>query len=461
MEFENRASKTYYSNYLKAVEKIKTIDINDKAAAYKSQLSQMEMNLKNIQKFEKNIDLSSLTDEFNQYKNAINSIDTQKSTTKDEDALKKSIDSLFLLLNETKFNSENIDLQVENSTKPIERDLNIFKTKFPTVDTKIHEDRIKDFQSKFRMMLEGGATQINNTNTLKEDIEHILLLKNLSWQDVEDEYFIYGSHNPTGNLYLPDYIWSQAGIDKLQQILEEYTQRFASFQAKYDINELVNLYQFDSRNTGLIAKDGNNHDYKTSSIISFAKDLLNKTKTELYDVNVKLKALEDVSDFVVEHYFNNKVNALKWINASNLFSNIPAIVEVGKKHQELWDTYGSLEDYKDKLRNNSIKRAKLVHLPKAVKHDDEIEALAKIAFEQKGWNEEVLKVILLGHDWRAERNSEFIIGRVYDIAIAAKQKTGMCMLYNATMRQEDVGGRFSLPFISSYNSKAIAEENIN
>lgn len=301
MEFENRASKTYYSSYLKAVEKIKTIDINDKAAAYKSQLSQMEMNLKNIQKFEKNIDLSSLVDEFSQYKNAINSIDNQKSTSKDEEALKKSINSLFLKFNETKFNSENIDLQVENSTKPIERDLNNFKKKFPTVDTKIYEDKIKDFQSKFRKMLEGGAANIKDTNTLKDDIEYILLLKNLGWQDVEDEYFIYGSHNPTGNLYLPDYIWSQAGTDKLETILEEYCQRFDAFQSKYNVNELTNLYQIDSRNTALIAKDGNNHDYKTSSVVTFAKDLLNKTKTELYDVNVKLKALDEVSEFVVEN----------------------------------------------------------------------------------------------------------------------------------------------------------------
>ncbi|MDX2173174.1 MAG: hypothetical protein SFY56_08645 [Bacteroidota bacterium] len=461
MEPTNRAAVTYYRTFQKALEKIAEIDPTAKSVAYKSQLSQLELNLKNIKKIEPSYDTKSLEAEVNKYKNTINSQDKSKSLDKDLLALNKGFDHFSKILAETKLNFDNIDLQVKNSVEPINRDIANFKKNHPTYDTTEFETRVKEFQQKFRAKLEGAASNNKNTLSLRDDLEHTLMLQHLGWRDVEDEDFIYGSHNPTGNLYLPDYIWSQAGIEKLQSILDEYTKRIVDFTAKYDLQELNSLYEInkdgdvDSIRRG---EDGDN--YKQNTVVSFVKISADKAKAQLATVRTELKALEEVSDFEVETYFNKKIDALKWIHLAKIFNKYNRIVEIGKKYQEVWDAYGSIDEYKETIKKNSLKRAKLVRLPKAAKHDEEIEALTKVAFESKGWNEEVLKVILLGHDWRLERNSEFIIGRVYDVAIAAKQKSGVCMLYNATMRQEDVGGRFSSPFISSYNSKAIAEENI-
>ncbi len=461
MEPTNRAAITYYRTFQKALEKIAEIDPTSKSAAYKSQLSQLEINLKNVKKIEPDYDTSALEAEVEKYKNTITSQDKSKSLDKDLIALNKGFEYFEKILRETKFNIDSIDYQVKSSVEPINRDIAIFKKNHPTYDTKPFEDKVLDFQQKFRAKLEGAASENRNTHTLREDLENTVSLKHLGWSDVEDEDFIYGSHNPTSNPYLPNYIWSQAGIEKLQSILEEYTKRLVTFIAKYDLKELNSLYEINVEgDVESIRRDPQGDNYKQSTVVSFVQISASDAKAQLAAVRTELKVLEEVSDFVVETYFSKKVEALKWIHLAKIFNKYDRLVEIGNKYQDAWNAYGSLDDYKEKIRQNSIKRAKLVKLPKAAKHDDEIEALAKVAFETKGWNEEVLKVILLGRDWRLERNSEFIIGRVYDVAIAAKQKTGVCMLYNATMRQEDVGGRFSSPFISSYNSKAIAEENI-
>lgn len=460
MEPTNRAAITYYRTFQKALEKIAEIDPTAKSAAYKSQLSQLEINLKNIKKIEPGYDVSVLETQLEKYKNTIDSQDKSKSLDKDLAALKKGFEIFDKLLSETKLNFDGIELTVKGTVEPINRDIAIFKKNHPDYDTSEFESKVADFQQTLRAKLQGAASENKDTHKLKDDLEHAVGLKHVSWRDVEDEDFIYGSHNPTSNPYLPDYIWSQAGIDKLVSIVEEYSTRADQFLAKYSKHELQQLYAIDSDGKA-IAKDTNSRgDFKSNSILSVLTNALKSPSEELKEARMQLKALEEVTDFEVEKYFNKRLDALKWVNLGQIFNNVPALTEIGAKYQELYHALGNIDQYKERLVENSIKHAKKVKLPKAAKQDEEIETLAKVAFESKGWNEEVLKVILLGHDWRLERNSEFIIGRVYDVAIASKQKTGRCMLYAATMRQEDVGGRYSTPFISSYNSKAIAEENI-
>ena len=102
-----------------------------------------------------------------------------------------------------------------------------------------------------------------------------------------------------------------------------------------------------------------------------------------------------------------------------------------------------------------------MYLPKAVNQDSDLENLIKTAFEHKGWNEEVVKVILLSHDWDLERK-DLVLGRVIHAAIASKKVDGDCLLYNATIRQEFAGDNsYSAAYLYSYTSKYIAEENIN
>ncbi len=459
MEPTNRAAVTYYRTFQKALEKIAEIDPAVKSAAYKSQLSQLELNLKNIKKIEPGYDTSGLEAEIEKYKSTINSQDKSKSLDKDLLALNKGFDHFEKILKETKLNFDNIDLQVKSAVEPINRDIAIFKKNHPDYNTVELENKVFDFQNKFREKLEGTKSKNSDINNLKKDLEYVIKLPNLGWQDYEDDDFIHGSHNPTGNPYLPDYIWSQAGIDKLQSILGSYPARLTEFLAKYDLNELNTLYT--TKNDGSIEPANENyHDHKTNTLISFLRDYVRKIPSELKEAKNELASFQETGDFIVENYFNKKIHALRWIHLSKVFAKHTKIAEVAAKFQEVYDAYGNVANYKELIRQNSVKRAKSVKMPKAAKHDTEIEALAKTAFENKGWNEEVLKVNLLGQDWRLERNSEWIIGRVYDVAIAAKQKSGICMLYIATMRQEDVGDRYSSPFISSYSSKAIAEENI-
>ncbi len=112
MEPSNRAAVSYYKTFCKAVEKIQTIDPVAKSAAYKSQLSQMEINLKNIKKIEPEYNASELEAEIEKYKSAIESLDSKKSLDKDLLAIQKGFDILNKLLLETKMNFDNVQVKL-------------------------------------------------------------------------------------------------------------------------------------------------------------------------------------------------------------------------------------------------------------------------------------------------------------------------------------------------------------
>lgn len=460
MEPTNRAAITYYRTFKKAIEKIEEIDPVAKSGAYKSQLSILEINIKNIKKIEPNYDTSELESEIDLYKNKIDAQDKNKSLDKDLKEINKGIDFLFNILNETKFNTDNIDFQVKSSTESFIRDINIFKKNHPEYNLKFAEDKVIEFQNKFREKLEKSNQEKVKINDLDKDLKFVLYPDFLSYRDFEGEDYIYGTHNPTGDPYLPNYIWSGAGIDKLQSIMDSYPNRVTEFLTKYNIEELNGFYEINSQGNIEIQQD-KLRDYKANTIKKHLSDYLNKADSSALNIaKEQLKGVQEVADFVVENYFNNKIEAYRWIFITQIFIKSSKLNEIAEVYKKVIDYYGSIEDYKNLIRQNSIKNAKKVSPPKAVKEDAEIESSLKIAFEQKGWNEEVLKVYLLSNDWRLERNSDFIIGRVYDAALVAKQKTGICMLYILTMRQEQIGDKFNTPFIDSYSSRAIAEENI-
>ncbi|MBL7922318.1 MAG: hypothetical protein JNJ40_18530 [Bacteroidia bacterium] len=452
MEPTNRAAITYYRTFQKVLEKIAEIDPTAKSAAYKSQLSQMELNLKNIKKIEPDFDVSVMVAEVEKYKNTITNQDGTKALDKDLAALNISLNGLSKYLNETKLNTDNIDLTMEGSTKPILRDIAIFKKNHPKHNITELENKVKDFENSLRIKLNGASSDHKNAKEQLKELEETIYLPYLTWRDYEHEDFIYGSHNPNGDPYLPDYIWSQNGINKLQSILNSYPLRAEKYLAKYGPHKLET-----SNSAGRKQSANSVSEYKSSAETSF---LINFIKNNsLKDARMRLAEVEEKMDFVVDFYFERMVNAYRIINASKLTDNAE-LNAVAKIHQSMVDKLGDMDNYRNLVLENTIKNAKKVFMPKAKIENAEMEQLAKIALESRGWNETVLKVNLLDFDWRLERNTDFITGRVFAASIATKKENGLCMLYTATIRQEQIGERFAQPILYSYTSKYIAEENI-
>lgn len=452
MEFTNRATKTYYGSFLKAIEKIKTIDIAAKAAAYKSQLSQLEVNLKNIKKLEPQLDVSELEIEYEKYKYVIDGIDSQKSLDKDEELQIKNFEFLYLMLNETKFNFDNIDEKVRTSTEAVERDLKIFKAKHPDYDTKVFDDKIIDFQNKFRAKLEATSNQNSSELQFKKDYLKVIHKPHFSiWT-------LYPDYQKPVELNVPLYQYIPEDLVAFEKILDDYKNGFDSFLSQNDMTE-INKQFVSSTDLGSRMKDTGRLSNEANIVSSMIEDNLNKIDLkQVRDLQNSIQ--ETLTKYHADNYFNTLALAHFWIGLSKLHPNQTEIMAIASEFQKLIDMYGSIENYKSKIRENAKKNAKKVFLPPAEKQDADLEALIKTAFEQKGWNETVLKIHILSHDWQLQRK-DLVVGRVLDAAIASKKEDGDCMLYIATIRQEFAGDdNYSQAYLYSFNNTYIAEENI-
>lgn len=452
MEFTNRATKTYYGSFLKAIEKIKTIDVAGKAAAYKSQLSQLEINLKNIKKLEPQLDVSELEKEYEEYKNAIDGIDSQKSLDKDEELQIKNFEFLYLMLNETKFNFDNIDEKVRTSTDAVERDLKIFKSKYPNYDTKVFDDKIIDFQNKFRAKLEATSNQTSNELQFKKNYLNTIQKPHFSiWT-------LYPDYQKPVELNVPLYQYIPEDLVAFEKILEDYKNGFDSFLSQNDMTE-INKQFVSNSDLGSRMKDTGRLSNEANIVSSMIEDNLNKIDLkQVRDLQNSIQ--ESLTKYEADNYYNTLALAYFWIGLSKLHPNQTEIMAIASEFQKLIDMYGSIENYKSKIRENAKKNAKKVFLPPAEKQDADLEALIKTAFEQKGWNETVLKIHILSHDWQLQRK-DLVLGRVLDAAIASKKEDGDCLLYIATIRQEFAGDdNYSQAYLYSFNNTYIAEENI-
>lgn len=448
MEFTNRATKTYYNNFIKAVEKIETINMIEKPAAYKSQLSQLEINLKNIKKFEPNLDISELESQFNFFKNAISSSDNQKSIEKDLLVINKTFEVLFTKLNETKLNFDNIDLQVRLATEPIERDIKIFKSKYQEYDTTTFSNKVEEFQKKFKSKLENANNENSSKIDIYKDYEKMIKKPHFSiWT-------LYPDYQKPDNLYEDLYQYIPEDIIAFEKILENYKVGFDNFLMTHN-SDLINIQNQDNSNSRNFDMQDTN-DLKASSIVNehINKISVNRAKDLIVEIN------EHTTKFEVDKYFNNLAEAYYWIGLAKLHPNQNQIVAFANQFQEMVNVYGTIEDYQSKIRENGKKIAKKVFMPKAFQSNAELEEISKKAFEAKGWNEIVLKVNILANDWRLERR-DLVLGRVLDVAIASKKQDGDCLLYRASIRQEFAGDdNYAQAYLYSYTNTYIAEENI-
>lgn len=348
MEFTNRATKTYYSNFLKAIEKIKTINMLEKSAAFKSQLSQLEINLKNIKKFEPDLDVSELENQFNSFKNAIEGNNTQKSLDKDLLAINNSFETLCKKLNEAKLNFDSIDLQVKSATEPLERDIKIFENKYPDYDSSSFHQKIIDFQTKFRALLEGANSK--NNETLDFKTEYFKTIKKPHYSI----WTLYPEYQKPENLYAPIYQYTPEDIFAFQNILNNYKNGFDSFLNKNDMNRINSLFiSYDH----LIERNPDRSNYEAISITTIIKDHLHAIDKKR--VNDLMKDInETLTRYEVDKYFNELTEAYYWIGLAKLHPNQSEIVSIANEYQMLYNLYGSIDDYQAKIRTNGKVLAK-------------------------------------------------------------------------------------------------------
>ena len=84
-------------------------------------------------------------------------------------------------------------------------------------------------------------------------------------------------------------------------------------------------------------------------------------------------------------------------------------------------------------------------MPAAVVKSEAVEAEFREAFAAEGWGETIVKIHILSRDWSVLRNNltGVILGRIQTAAICAKKKSGECILYEFTIRQDHTGGGYS------------------
>ena len=98
-------------------------------------------------------------------------------------------------------------------------------------------------------------------------------------------------------------------------------------------------------------------------------------------------------------------------------------------------------------------------MPKAAVVNAGLEAEFKEAFLAEGWNETIVKINILTREWEIVRNSltGAIICRTQSAAIVAKPKSGLCVMYNFTIKQQYTGSGYS-GVSSRYSHGIMADE---
>lgn len=464
MEPTNRAALTYYRNFQKAAEKIAGIDPQSKSAAYKSQLAQLEINLKNIKKIEPGYDTTELESIVTKFAGTINNQETQQSLVKDQEKLEKELDSLFKLLNETKFNADNIEDTVRRSTEYHEKELALFQKKHPSFDTKEYVNKLSEFRDKLRAKLEAFAGNIQSAKDLKEELEkafmpglHLDFYELLTEEEAEKCRHIVNQGIMTDLITI---IPNEVREERMQPFIDRYENQVAMFVNKADKPSLQAAY-IPERETMNYIKANGRLSFEQTQVSQFVKEAIKKAEVfeqDLLDFRkgydkafLEYKPL-DYANHLLKYYFVRGLHSL--------FPEETAFATVVKNYRLFNEQVGNLAGFREKIALNRKGFAKTVKMPAAVTQNEETEALVRTAFNNMNWNEEVLKVHLLSHDWKLERNQDFIIIRTYDAAIASRQQSGDCMLYTFTIAQDEINGQFTTPRRLAHTAVMIAEENI-
>ena len=464
MEPSNRAALTYYRNFQKAAEKIAGIDPQSKSGAYKSQLAQLEINLKNIKKIEPGYDVSVLESTYATYAGTISNQENQQSLTKDHAKLEADVESLFNLLNETKLNADNIEDTVKRSTEYQEKELAIFRKKYPSTDVSVYENKLNEFREKFRAKLEAYSGNIQSVKDLRESLINAFMPGlQLGFYDILTEEEAEKCRHIVNQGIMTDLITiipNELREERMQPFIDRYQNQVAMYVNTADKGSLQAAYIPDHETMNYMKSNGR-LSFEQTQVSQFVKEAIKKVEgfeQDLIDFRkgYESKFLEykplDYANHLLKFYFTRGLN--------ELFPAEPVFAKADESYRLFNEQTGGLSGFRDKIALNRKAFSKTVRMPVAVTQNEKVEALVKTAFNNMGWNEEVLKVHLLSHDWKLERNQEFIIIRTYDAAIASRQQSGECMLYTFTISQDEINGQFTSPRRLAHSAVMIAEENI-
>jgi hypothetical protein len=134
-----------------------------------------------------------------------------------------------------------------------------------------------------------------------------------------------------------------------------------------------------------------------------------------------------------------------WNAAHKVYPNMQEAAEVYKKAKDAIASVGSMEDVAAKAFKKRQERLKNTFMPKAVIVNAALEAEFKEAFLNEGWNETIIRINITSREWTIIRHevSGAIICRAQSAAIVAKQKSGNCILYDFTIKQQYTGSGYS------------------
>jgi len=464
MEPTNRAARTYNRMFKNAAEKIAGIHPQSKPAAYKSQLSQLEINLKNIKNIEPGFDAAALESIYASYAGTINNQENQQSLAKDQAKLEKDVESLFKLLSETKLNADNIEDTVSRSTEYQEKELAIFRKKYPSTDVSAYENKLNEFREKFRAKLEAYAGNIQSVKDLRESLSNAFLPGlQLGFYDILTEEEAEKCRHIVNQGIMTDLITiipNELREKRMQPFIDRYQKQVATYVNNADKASLQAAY-IPEQDTMNQLKTHGRLSFEQTQVSQFVKDAIKKVegfKQDLIDFRkgFESKFLEykplDYANHLLKYYFTKGLY--------KLFPGEPAFAMTSENYRSFNEQSGGLAGFREKIGVNRKAFAKTVKMPAAVTQNEEVESLVRTAFNNMDWKEEVLKIHLLSHDWKLERNQDLIIIRTYDAAIVSRQQSGECMLYTFTIAQDEINGQYTTPRRLAHTAVMIAEENI-
>ncbi len=144
-----------------------------------------------------------------------------------------------------------------------------------------------------------------------------------------------------------------------------------------------------------------------------------------------------------------------WKAAMQLYPDINGAAEVHTAIQKQIQSIGGLDGLLAKAKARKMERLKNTFMPKAIVVNAALEAEFKEAFLAEGWGETIIKINIQTREWSVVRNSltGTILYRTQSAAIVAKQKSGNCVMYDYTIKQQHSGSGYSS--VSSRSSHGV------
>ena len=205
-------------------------------------------------------------------------------------------------------------------------------------------------------------------------------------------------------------------------------------------NHMVQLEDYNKKLQNILT----NHMTGVEECKNFLIDRTGTAKTRAQEFQNKIKAADDQRN-IRSVYRDVLGEQAYWGAAKQLYPDVPAFAEVYKLLSDITTMDGGLDGMLKKAAARKAERLKNTFMPKPLVVNAALEAEFKEAFMAEGWGETIVKINILSREWNIVRNSltGAIICRTQTAAIVAKQKSGNCIMYDYTIKQQYTGSGYS------------------